>query len=213
MGLYSNLSQGIRACHPAVPSNSGKFPMMKRILKHIFTYNYFDSKTRYSLSILMSRKHQTHCPCIQATCSTILLASVRWILTWHVSNHLAMRSVSHLHCHGMVAIVTGNAPPSWNDNTQSHLLVPCGNDIIFVTLASRTKCNSVKGSPRPQACAPQWCWNCNACDVTCANVYTCTSVNASLLSMYLQHTIHWPKKCDLYLYLYKYVFLEVINLQ
>lgn len=180
MGLYSNLSEGIRACYATVPGISGKFPMMKRILKHVFTCNYFDSKTRYySLSILTSRKHQTH-----FMSSSLSLYLPIHLHTSHMFHHtvgfraldfdmLAIiwqcAQLAHLHCHGIVATCTGNAPPSWNDNTQSHLLVPCGNDIIFATLASRTKCSNVKGSPRPQACAPQWCWSCNACDVISAN--------------------------------------------
>lgn len=60
MGLYSNLSQGIRACYAAVPSNSGKFPMMKRILKHIFTYNYFDSKAKASNTLPLHTSHMFH---------------------------------------------------------------------------------------------------------------------------------------------------------
>ena len=124
---------------------SGHAMQQSRASRETFLWWKNDPKTHLQIHVVACH-HLYHCiswcPCIQADMLAII---------WQYAQFLIFTAMEWLRLALEAHPLLEN---SWNDNTQSHLLVPCGNDLIFVTSASRTKCNSVKEpGPKPVHCS------------------------------------------------------------
>ena len=110
---------------------SGHAVQQSRASRETFLWWKNDPKTHLQIHVVACH-HLYHCiswcPCIQADMLAII---------WQCAQFLIFTAMEWLRLALEAHPLLEN---SWNDNTQSHLLVPCGNDLIFVTSASRTKC-------------------------------------------------------------------------